>query len=101
MTFNEFHKYTAAAAGALYRRGVRKGDVVCVCCPNIMEYGVIFHAIVSLGAVITTVNPLYTAGRLNLENVTLVNEKSGSFHQQLRYYHKMSEIVCRIPNTTK
>ena len=47
-------------AGALAARGVGKGTVVAVFAPNTPYYAVVFHAILRVGAVVTTVNSLYT-----------------------------------------
>ena len=51
-------------ATALSRRGFKKGDVFAIYSPNLPEYAIIFHAVASLGGIVTTVNPLYTAGEL-------------------------------------
>jgi acyl-CoA synthetase (AMP-forming)/AMP-acid ligase II len=51
-------------ATALARRGFKKGDVFAIYSPNLPEYAVVFHAVASLGGIVTTVNPLYTAGEL-------------------------------------
>jgi acyl-CoA synthetase (AMP-forming)/AMP-acid ligase II len=53
-----------AAAGALARRGVGQGDVVALYAPNSPEYAIAFHAVVALGAVCTTINPVYTVDEL-------------------------------------
>jgi acyl-CoA synthetase (AMP-forming)/AMP-acid ligase II len=52
------------AAGALARRGLRKGDVVGIYSGNCPDYAVAFHAVSLLGGIITTINPLYTAEEL-------------------------------------
>jgi acyl-CoA synthetase (AMP-forming)/AMP-acid ligase II len=52
------------AATALARRGFKKGDVFAIYSPNLPEYAIVFHAVASLGGIITTVNPLYTVGEL-------------------------------------
>jgi len=39
---------------------VAKGDVVAICAPNCPEYAVVFHAVLRLGAILTTINPAYT-----------------------------------------
>jgi acyl-CoA synthetase (AMP-forming)/AMP-acid ligase II len=52
------------AATALTRRGFGKGDVFAIYSPNLPEYAIVFHAVASLGGIVTTVNPLYTAGEL-------------------------------------
>lgn len=46
------------AAGLSHR--VNKGDVVAIWAPNVLEYPVVFHAVISLGAILTTINPAYT-----------------------------------------
>jgi acyl-CoA synthetase (AMP-forming)/AMP-acid ligase II len=38
-------------------RSVGKGDVVAIWAPNVPEYAVVFHAVVSLGAILTTISP--------------------------------------------
>ncbi|HST50597.1 MAG TPA: 4-coumarate--CoA ligase family protein [Pyrinomonadaceae bacterium] len=48
------------AASGLARRGLRKGDVLAILSPNTPEYIVAFHAVASLGGVVTPINPLYT-----------------------------------------
>jgi acyl-CoA synthetase (AMP-forming)/AMP-acid ligase II len=51
-------------AASLARKGFKKGDVFAICLPNLPEYAIAFHAVVLLGGVVTTANPLYTAGEL-------------------------------------
>lgn len=48
------------AAGLYYGLGVRKGDVVFVLSPNSLLYPTICLAVLSVGAVLTTANPLNT-----------------------------------------
>lgn len=62
------HAWLAGAvrrvASGLARRGFGKGDVLAVHAPNTPEYAVAVHAAVMLGGVVTTSNPLNTAGEL-------------------------------------
>ena len=62
------HAETARAvrrvAGGLAQRGIGRGDVVALCAPNAPEYAMAFHAVASLGAVCTTINPVYTVDEL-------------------------------------
>src|SRR3954447_15206200 len=53
-----------AAAGGLAARGIAKGDVVALYAPNAPDYVIAFHAIAALGAVVTTINPIYTVDEL-------------------------------------
>lgn len=51
-------------AGSLFQRGFRPGDVFAIYSPNLPEYAVAFHAVVSAGGIVTTANPLSTAREL-------------------------------------
>ena len=64
LTYGQLEDAIRRAATGLARRGLRKGDVVAIYSPNCPEYVVVFHAVASLGAVNTTVNPTYTADEL-------------------------------------
>lgn len=44
--------------------GIREGDVVFLFSRNVLEYAVVYLAVTSIGAIITTNNPAYTAGNL-------------------------------------
>src|SRR5215216_599500 len=44
----------------LSQRGFRKGDVCGILSPNCPEYGIAFHAVATLGGIVTPINPLYT-----------------------------------------
>jgi acyl-CoA synthetase (AMP-forming)/AMP-acid ligase II len=56
--------YAALAAGVerlrggLAALGIGRGDTVAIMAPNCPAYALVFHAVVGLGAVLTTVNPL-------------------------------------------
>ena len=52
-------------ASALRRRGLKKGDVFAIFSPNLPEYPIAFHAVASLGGIITTLNSLYTPRELS------------------------------------
>lgn len=47
-------------AGGLAAGGVRPGDVLALCAPNGIEFVVTLHAAMTAGAVVATVNPLWT-----------------------------------------
>src|SRR4051794_3048716 len=57
----------AVAAGVLARDGVGRGDVVALYAPNSPEYAIAFHAVAALGAVCTTINPVYTVDELAVQ----------------------------------
>jgi acyl-CoA synthetase (AMP-forming)/AMP-acid ligase II len=59
MSFRSLRDQVRGLASGLSHR-VGKGDVVAIWAPNVLEYPVVFHAVVSLGAILTTINPAYT-----------------------------------------
>ncbi|MBA3242997.1 MAG: 4-coumarate--CoA ligase family protein [Acidobacteria bacterium] len=60
MTYTQLYGAVRRVAAGLAQRGLGKGEVLAILSPNVPEYIVAFHAVASLGAVVTTVNPLYT-----------------------------------------
>jgi 4-coumarate--CoA ligase len=50
-----------AVAGALAARGVDTSTTVGLLCPNTPAFAVVFHGILRAGAIVTTINSLYTA----------------------------------------
>ena len=61
LTFGEIKAQVDRLATALSKLGVGKGDRVGVMLPNCPQYIVSFFAIVRLGAIVTNINPTYTA----------------------------------------
>src|SRR3712207_5880948 len=64
LTYAQLAAAVRAAAAGLARRGFVKGDVLALLSPNLPEYVVAFHAVATLGGVVTPVNPTYTAEEL-------------------------------------
>ena len=63
-TFSELKTLVTSCGSALARRGFKQGDVFCIYTPNNPEYFIILGAVLSIGGIVTTVNPLYTVGKL-------------------------------------
>jgi acyl-CoA synthetase (AMP-forming)/AMP-acid ligase II len=61
ITHGQLAAYVDRFAAALHARGLRKGDVVAVLCPNTIWYPVVFHGIAAAGCVTSPINSLYTA----------------------------------------
>ncbi|XP_029207684.2 surfactin synthase subunit 1-like [Acropora millepora] len=59
-TFQQLTALTKKCASALSRKGLKKGDVFAILLPNMPEYPIIYFGVISLGGIITTLNPLYT-----------------------------------------
>ncbi|HKR00566.1 MAG TPA: 4-coumarate--CoA ligase family protein [Pyrinomonadaceae bacterium] len=64
LTYGDLSRSVRRAAAALFARGLSKGDVCAVFSPNLPEYAVAFHAVATLGGIVTTINPLYTAAEV-------------------------------------
>jgi acyl-CoA synthetase (AMP-forming)/AMP-acid ligase II len=57
LTFAEWDRAADGVAGFLARRGVTKGDVVCLTLPSSIDYAVLYAALQRLGAIASGINP--------------------------------------------
>jgi acyl-CoA synthetase (AMP-forming)/AMP-acid ligase II len=64
LTFAEWDRAASGVAGALSRRGVAKGDVVCLLMPSSIDYAVLYAALLRLGAITSGINPRMGAGEV-------------------------------------
>lgn len=60
LTYQQLADSISIAACNLARRGFRKGEVFGILSPNCPEYAIAFHAVATLGGIVTPINPLYT-----------------------------------------
>src|SRR4029450_11622348 len=66
LSFGMLRDQVRCLAAGLSRR-VNKGDVVAIWAPNVLEYPVVFHSVVSIGAILTTINPAYTTPEVSFQ----------------------------------
>ena len=64
VTFGELADSIEIVAYNLSQFGFGKGDVLGILSPNCPEYGIAFHAVATLGGIVTTINPLYTRNEI-------------------------------------
>ncbi len=64
LSFGELAEGVRRVARGLGERGFEKGDVLGLYSPNLPEYALAVHGVASVGGIVTTVNPLYTADEL-------------------------------------
>ncbi|MGH9102185.1 MAG: AMP-binding protein [Acidimicrobiales bacterium] len=64
LTYRQLVETVGVVAAGLAARGMRKGDVLAILLPNLPEYAVAFFGTIRIGGVVTTINPLYTAGEV-------------------------------------
>lgn len=60
LTFQQLAESISIVAYNLAQRGFKKGDVFGILSPNCPEYAIAFHAVATLGGIVTPINPLYT-----------------------------------------
>src|SRR5829696_844750 len=60
ITFSQLDDLISIAADNHAQRGFKKGDVFGILSPNCPEYAIAFHAVATLGGIVTPINPLYT-----------------------------------------
>jgi len=64
MTFWELRARILRMANVLGKLGVQKGDRVGIHLPNCPQYMIAYYAVLSLGAIVVNLNPMYTAEEL-------------------------------------
>jgi len=71
ITFWELRSLCIQFANALGALGIKKGERVGIHLPNCPQYLIAYYAVLSLGAIVVNLNPMYTAEELKLmANVT-------------------------------
>jgi len=60
VTYTQLADSISIAAHNLSQRGFKKGEVFGILSPNCPEYAIAFHAVATLGGIVTPINPLYT-----------------------------------------
>ncbi|HEX9949290.1 MAG TPA: AMP-binding protein, partial [Thermodesulfobacteriota bacterium] len=66
ITFLELRTLSIRFANALGALGVKKGERVGIHLPNCPQYLIAYYAVLSLGAIVVNLNPMYTAEELKL-----------------------------------
>ncbi|CAN5589721.1 AMP-binding protein [soil metagenome] len=64
LSFQVLVRAVDAVAAGLAGRGFRSGQVFAIFCPNLPELAVAFHAVATLGGIVTTVNPTFKVEEL-------------------------------------
>src|SRR6476660_274115 len=60
ISYKQLAEAISIAAHNLKQRGFKKGEVFGILSPNCPDYAIAFHAVATLGGVVTPINPLYT-----------------------------------------
>ncbi|XP_059062588.1 uncharacterized protein LOC131855351 [Achroia grisella] len=92
-TFGELLQDSMNVAVSLTHIGVRKGDVVAICTETKIEYWSAVIGTVYTGAVLTAINPTYTAGEL--KHILSISEPRYMFCSP-SYYEKQEKTLKSI-----
>ncbi|XP_073143999.1 probable CoA ligase CCL7 [Henckelia pumila] len=65
LTFSQFKSMVSRVSHGLIELGIKKNDVVLIFSPNTIQFPLCFLGVVAIGAIATTVNPLYTVSELS------------------------------------
>ncbi|KAL6970646.1 putative CoA ligase ccl7 [Sarracenia purpurea var. burkii] len=65
LTFSQFKSAVAKVSHGFLRLGIKKNDVVLIFAPNSIQFPLSFFGAIAIGAIATTVNPLYTVSELS------------------------------------
>lgn len=116
--YNEIELSMQRVAAGLAKLGVQQGGVIALCLPNCAEFVQVFLGAAKRGAIVTTVNPFYTAAELEKQitasGATVVVtqssyvEKLAGLHVQVSQIHhrqhflNLNTLVCFLSqNGTK
>ena len=64
VAYSSLRAHVSSVAAGLWQRGLRKGDVLAIFMPNHPEYFFAFHGAATIGAIVTTLNPVYTSSEI-------------------------------------
>lgn len=64
LTFRQIRAQMLKMANALIKLGVKKGDRVALALPNCPQYVIAYYGVLSAGAIVVNINPMYTEGEL-------------------------------------
>jgi acyl-CoA synthetase (AMP-forming)/AMP-acid ligase II len=64
ITYRSLFEQIRQTAAGLAARGIKKGDVVSLWSPNVPEWPIVFFAVIKLGAIVHTSNPVSTPEEL-------------------------------------
>lgn len=64
LSFSQLKSVLIKLSHAFIHLGIKKGDVVLIFAPNSIQFPICFLAVTAIGAVATTVNPIYTVNEI-------------------------------------
>ncbi len=94
VTYDKFIKQVDECAKALYAYGIKKGDAVTICLPNVPQAVIMFYALNKIGAVASMVHPLSAENEI----LFFLNESKSRLAITLsQFYDKFKAIKGKSP----
>jgi acyl-CoA synthetase (AMP-forming)/AMP-acid ligase II len=95
LTYTQLIDGVRRVAAGLAAHGLKKGEVLGIYSPNVPEYAVTFHAVATLAAISTTINPLYTPRELTQQ----LNDSQASYLLTVpAFMDNAREAVRQVPS---
>lgn len=98
MTFAQLRDRCAALAVRLQRKefGLQAGDMVALCLPNSADFAIACFGAMEAGLTLTTVNPIYTAGKIVVLRSTfkahVIECSALKYNCRISFLHFMSHL---------
>ena len=108
MTFWELRLLVMRFANALGTLGVQKGERVGIHLPNCPQYPISYYAVLSLGAIVVNLNPMYTVDELKmivnvtgLKTVITFDTALSSIRALYKEFHIPRVVVTKVTDYMK
>jgi len=94
ITFKELDLFSDRFAEILYKLAVKKGDRVAIFLPNIPQFIISYYGILKIGAIVTTVNPLFKEREIQFQ----LNDSEA---ETIVVFDSLYSIVKKVKEKTK
>ena len=93
LTFRQIRAQMLRMANALIKLGVKKGDRVALALPNCPQYVIAYYGVLSAGAIVVNINPMYTFDELKFMMENAGVETLVTFDGALGVMRKLSTAL--------
>lgn len=97
ISYSQLFPLVKTLASALHRFGISQGDVVLLLLPNSVYFPVLFLAVLYLGAVVSTINPLSTVSEIKKEVAECKVRLVFTVHDNIEKLKSLGLSVIAVP----
>lgn len=100
LRYDRLLERTDAIANALYNLGIKAGDRVCICLPNMPDAAAVFYAVSRIGGVAVMVHPLSSTEEISLflkqtdAQALFIMDVAYAKHQAMLEQSGLHNIIC-------